>query len=53
MKFRLVILTVVCFVGVEVVRALEPNEILVVANWNIGESMRLADYYCAKRKVPK
>ena len=53
MKFILVILAVVCFVGIEVATALEPNEILVVANRNIQESMRLADYYCVKRKVPK
>jgi uncharacterized protein (TIGR03790 family) len=53
MKFRLVILGVVFLVSGEVATALEPNEILVVANWNIQESMRLADYYCLKRKVPK
>ncbi len=53
MKFSLVVLGVVFFVGVEVAAALEPNEILVVANWNNQDSMRLADYYCLKRKVPK
>ncbi|MHC4214839.1 MAG: TIGR03790 family protein [Planctomycetota bacterium] len=53
MKFSLVILIVICFVSVEVAAALEPNEILVVANWHIPESMRLAEYYCLKRKVPK
>ena len=53
MKLSLVILGIVCFVSCEVATALEPNEILVVANGNIQESMRLADYYCVKRKVPK
>ncbi len=53
MKFRLVVLGVVCFLSVEVATALEPNEILVVANFNNTESMRLADYYCRMRKVPK
>lgn len=32
--------------------ALEPNEILVIANSNVAESVRIAQYYCAKRKVP-
>jgi uncharacterized protein (TIGR03790 family) len=32
--------------------ALEPDEILVIANSNIGASVRLAQYYCTKRGVP-
>ena len=32
--------------------ALEPNEILVVANSDIEQSMQLAQYYCTKRQVP-
>lgn len=32
--------------------ALEPNEILVVANRDLADSARLARYYCEKRKVP-
>ncbi|MDD5459374.1 MAG: TIGR03790 family protein [Phycisphaerae bacterium] len=32
--------------------ALEPNEILVIANGDIPESVRLADYYCFRRNVP-
>ncbi len=32
--------------------ALEPDEILVIANSNIGASVQLAQYYCAKRGVP-
>lgn len=34
------------------VLALEPNEILVIANKDIDESLRIARYYCAKRGVP-
>jgi uncharacterized protein (TIGR03790 family) len=33
--------------------ALEPQEILVVANKDIAASVRLAEYYCTKRKVPR
>lgn len=32
--------------------ALEPNEILVIANSDIEASVQLAQYYCAKRGVP-
>ena len=32
--------------------ALEPDEILVIANKDIEESMSLARYYCAQRSVP-
>jgi uncharacterized protein (TIGR03790 family) len=32
--------------------ALEPNEILVIANRDIGASVRIAQYYCTKRGVP-
>ena len=31
---------------------LEPDEILVIANKDIEESMRLARYYCTQRGVP-
>jgi uncharacterized protein (TIGR03790 family) len=33
--------------------ALEPDQILVIANSDIVESVRVAEYYCAKRKVPR
>jgi uncharacterized protein (TIGR03790 family) len=33
--------------------ALEPNEIIIIANKNIRESVELAQYYCAKRGVPE
>ncbi len=32
--------------------ALEPEEILIVANANNPDSLRIADYYCLKRSVP-
>jgi uncharacterized protein (TIGR03790 family) len=33
--------------------ALEPDEILIIANSNVEASLRIGRYYCAKRKVPK
>lgn len=35
------------------VYAIEPEEILVVANGDIEQSVELAKYYCKKRSVPK
>ncbi len=32
--------------------ALQPDEILVIANSDSAESVRIAQYYCAKRQVP-
>ncbi len=32
--------------------ALEPDEILVIANSNVTASVRIAQYYCARRGVP-
>jgi uncharacterized protein (TIGR03790 family) len=32
--------------------ALEPNEVLVIANSDIESSVKIAQYYCAKRNVP-
>jgi uncharacterized protein (TIGR03790 family) len=33
-------------------KALEPNEVLVVVNASLAESVRLGKYYCQKRGVP-
>ena len=33
--------------------ALEPHEILVIANSDVAASVRIAQYYCAKRAVPQ
>ena len=52
MKITLIIYAVVCLFGCEVAAALEADEILVVANRDSKESMKLASYYCARRKVP-
>ena len=41
------------FFGVGRGYALEPDEILIVANSDIKESVRIAHYYCAKRAVPE
>jgi uncharacterized protein (TIGR03790 family) len=35
-----------------VVFALEPAQILVIANSDVNESLRLAEYYCGRRAVP-
>ncbi|UCC21822.1 MAG: TIGR03790 family protein, partial [Planctomycetota bacterium] len=40
------------FVCCGIASALEPNEILVVANGDIAASVRLAQYYCERRRVP-
>jgi len=48
-KSSIIILSLVCC---SVGFALEPKEILVIANSNIGASVRIAQYYCIKRGVP-
>jgi len=45
-----VILVTLVYCGL--VSALEPDEILVIANKNSTESRRIARYYCNKRGVP-
>jgi len=49
-------LVTLAFLGVLVfyvdVSALEPNEILIIANGDIAASVQIAQYYCAKRQVP-
>jgi uncharacterized protein (TIGR03790 family) len=51
LRTRMVILVIlVCYnTGL----ALEPDEILVIANSDIPKSVRIAQYYCARRKVPR
>lgn len=41
------------FLSCSAVPALEPDEILIIANKNCIESLSIAKYYCAKRGVPK
>jgi len=40
------------FVLANVVFALEPAQILVIANSDVNESLQLAEYYCSRRAVP-
>ncbi len=47
-----VVTCLICLV-VEPAFALQPGEILVIANSDADESVRIAQYYCAKRQVPK
>ena len=47
--FAVILLTLLCCGRIF---ALEPDEILVIANKDIEESMSLARYYCAQRGVP-
>ena len=47
--FAVVLFTLLCCRGVF---ALEPDEILIIANKDITESMGIARYYCAQRGVP-
>ncbi|MHC4482451.1 MAG: TIGR03790 family protein [Planctomycetota bacterium] len=50
-KTRTVILLII--VCPQVAFALKPDEILVIANSGVTESVRIAEYYCARRKVPR
>lgn len=47
-----ILLFLTFFLWGSVVFALEPNEILIITNKNIGESIALAQYYCIVRAVP-
>lgn len=50
-RASLVILTVlVCSMSAP---ALEPDQILVIANSDIAKSVQVAEYYCARRNVPR
>ena len=47
--------TAVCLICLTTksVYALKPNQIMVIADKDIAESMNIAKYYCAKRNVPQ
>jgi uncharacterized protein (TIGR03790 family) len=49
-RVGIVILIILATCGTS--QALEPNEILVIANSDIVQSVQIADYYCVKRQVP-
>ena len=51
MKIKLIILLIIA--STQVSLALGPDEILVIANGDIPESTRIAQYYCQKRAVPE
>ena len=42
-----------CLITPNLALALAPEEILVVANKNVADSLSLADFYMQKRKIPK
>jgi len=52
MTCRTAIITLLMLICCGTGFALEPNEILVIANRQISASKRIADYYCEKRNIP-
>ncbi len=50
-KIQIAVVFVLLWHGVAF--ALEPDEILVIANRQISASEKIAKYYCEKRKIPK
>ena len=52
MKTRLGIVIYLLLLLVRPADALQPEQILIIANSDISESVQLAQYYCAKRAVP-
>jgi uncharacterized protein (TIGR03790 family) len=52
MPFRTRVFILLIFALCRVCFALEPDEILVVANSEIAASVRIARHYCQKRRVP-
>ena len=53
MTCRTVIIILVMLMCCGTGYALEPDEILVIANRQISASKRIAEYYCEKRNIPK
>ena len=53
MACRTAIITLLMLICSGKGHALEPNEILVIANRQISTSKRIAEYYCKKRNIPK
>ena len=47
------IMIAACLIAPHLAFALSPEEILVIANKNIADSLDLADFYMQKRKIPK
>ncbi len=53
MMFKNAVAIALILLGAGIGFALEPEEILVVANRQISTSEQIAEYYCEKRKIPK
>ncbi len=53
MAWKAALIILLLLIIPEIGSALEPHEILVIANSDLPESVRIAKYYCSKRKVPK
>jgi uncharacterized protein (TIGR03790 family) len=53
MMFRKIAAVVLVFLFGGAGFALEPDEVLVIANRQIAGSEKIAEYYCEKRKIPK
>jgi uncharacterized protein (TIGR03790 family) len=53
MRVRTGAVLVVTFIFGGAVSALEPHEILVIANKDVAKSIQIARYYCQKRDVPQ
>jgi len=53
MPVRISVLVMVTFVSGGVAFALEPQEILIVANRDAADSVQIARYYCQQRGVPE
>ncbi len=52
MRIRKAIVTLLIFLAAWPGYALEPEQILIIANSDVAASVRIARYYCTKRKVP-
>jgi len=52
MRIREILIVCVVLFSAGAAYALEPNQILVIANSDITESVQIAQYYCQRREVP-
>ncbi len=53
MNFRTIFITSMLLWAASAIYALEPNEILIIANSDLPDSVKIANYYCQKRNTPK
>jgi len=52
MKTKITVITYLFLFVLSNAFALQPEQILVIVNSDISESVQIADYYCSKRSVP-